>query len=61
MKRLPTVGKVGYRFLRLGSARSLLCARVTVSLSGAVVKPAQNPITATMSSGYHFEAVFGPL
>ena len=52
---------MSYRFLRLGSARSLLCARVTVSLSGAVVKPAQNPITATMSSGYHFEAVFGPL
>jgi len=35
-------------------------ATVAVSLSGTVVKPAQNPIAATMSSGYQFEAVFGP-
>jgi len=35
-------------------------ATVSVSLSGAVVRPAQNPITVTMSSGYQFEAVFGP-
>jgi hypothetical protein len=34
-------------------------ATASVSLSGAVIKPAQNPITATMSSGYQFEAVFG--
>ena len=34
-------------------------ATVTVSLSGAVVKPADNPITVVMSSGYQFEAVLG--
>ena len=34
-------------------------AVVSASLSGAVVKPAQNPITVMMSSGYQFEAVFG--
>jgi len=37
-----------------------LNARVAVSLSGTVVKPAQNPITVIMSSSYQFEAVFGP-
>ena len=34
-------------------------AVVSVSLSGAVVKPADNPITVVMSSGYQFEAVLG--
>jgi hypothetical protein len=34
-------------------------AYVYVSLSGTVVKPADNPITAYMSSGWWYNAVFG--
>ena len=34
-------------------------AIMSVSLSGTVVRSAENPITVVMSSGYQFEAIFG--